>query len=814
MTRGCQQLVALSIVVVITGCESDDMKSFQPPGPLTTISGEAEPSPEDPTAPEEGLDADGTSIQAPDDEPPDTPDTPPRPGSQLVGPEWSGQDACETNLDYFHTEVWSAFMQTTCLTCHHAEGAAAGTGLVLEPGDDEASLRINYEILEALAAEKSAEGSRLWLKPTGQHSEGHGGQQQIDPDSAESTALLTLIDRMFGIPTGCGQCNDSTVGRRRLRLLTPDEYDRTIEALFGFASNHGAQFAQLEEVHGFNNHADVRRVNRVLLDQIATAAGEVAAKAVEKLGEVAPCDLLDQSAQDCAYAMLGALGTRIYRRPLSEEEKQEYLPLFDYVRESDSYSAAIEVLIQALLQSPHFLYRSELGTKGSDGLYTLSEFELASELSYLIWGSMPDDELLSLAQAGTLSDPTVLSAQATRLLASPRSKASIKRFFVRWLGLQSLETMSKDQETFPHFNEDVRSSLLAEYERLVVAMFLEEGASLTSLLTSPKAWLNEALADYYGVSGVTGTELQEVVLPAQQRAGLLTTGAVMSRYGGASQTLPVHRGILIRERVLCQELSPPPTDLVIEPPPLDPTKTSRERFHAHSSQEPCASCHRLIDPLGFAFEHYDGAGAYRSDDAGRPVDASGMIEGSRNTDGAFANHQDFTALLASSDEVANCFSRQWFHYAYGIESDEANGCINREIETDFLAGGVRLEPLIQSLISQPHFFRRHAGTQAAADTELTLPEAIAFPEAPSAELEITRDDKPHHNGYCTDVTVTNLSDSTLDWAVELSFEGTIVNIWNATYDVLGDRMYRFQGVEWNAQVSPGDNASFGLCATL
>jgi mono/diheme cytochrome c family protein len=346
----------------------------------------------------------------------------------------------------------------------------------------------------------------------------------------------------------------------------------------------------------------------------------------------------DASADEdlCAKRILAALLRRAWRRPVSEEDVARLLPFYrDARRDSESFDAGIEAALSALLVSREFLFRVEQDPVGlpAKTAYRIGDIELASRLSFFLWSSIPDDELLAVAERGELGHPEVLMAQARRMLADERSESLVTNFAAQWLYLRNLESITPDGRLFPDFDDNLRQSLKRETE-LLFTEILRNDASVLMLLKSDHTWLNERLAKHYGIPHVYGTRFRPVAVDANgERGGLLRHGSILTVTSYATRTSPVIRGKWILDNLLGTSPPPPLPDV----PALDDNTVSaslpvRERLAQHRANVACASCHNLMDPVGFALENFDAVGRWRTLEEGRPVDASGGLpDGSRFT---------------------------------------------------------------------------------------------------------------------------------------------------------------------------------------
>ena len=334
----------------------------------------------------------------------------------------------------------------------------------------------------------------------------------------------------------------------------------------------------------------------------------------------------------CASRILSTLMRRAYRRPVTPDDLQTPFELYRAARTANGnndFEAGIEMGLAAILVSPEFLFRIERDPVGtpSDTPYQLSDLELASRLSFFLWSSFPDDELLDVAVRGDLSTPAVLEQQARRMLADPRSENLVTNFAAQWLHLRNLDAITPDMRMFPDFDDNLRQAFRRETELLVDSV-MRENRSVLDLLRANYTFLNERLAKHYGIPHVYGSRFRRVEFDENgTRGGLLRHGSILLVTSYATRTSPVIRGKWILDNVLGVPPPPPPPNV----PELEDTKTGeqassmRERLAEHRANPVCASCHRLMDPVGFALENYDAVGRWRTTEAGVPIDASGTL---------------------------------------------------------------------------------------------------------------------------------------------------------------------------------------------
>jgi len=475
-----------------------------------------------------------------------------------------------------------------------------------------------------------------------------------------------------------------TPGPAPLRRLTRSEYNNTVRDLLGDDTRPGDSFPPEEQAFGFDNNASGRGVSQIHIERYMLAAETLVANALrDHRALVIPCDPESMPADLCARQALARFGKLAYRRSLTEDEQARYFAYFEAIFSEEGFDSAISALFQMMLQSPHFIYRTELGEPDDDGdgVVALTGPELATRLSYLIWGSLPDDVLVAAGETGLLDTPEGLRAQVLRMLEDPRARAAVLHFHRQWLELTKMPEIYKDEALFPEFDEGLKTRLVQETERFVDHVIWDGEGDLTTLLSATYSIIDPRLAEHYGVDYPdTPTGLRpgftKVELDPEQRRGIFTQGAVMAIQAKYNQTSPVLRGKFVREQLLCQHLAPPPADINITPPDLDPNLTTRERFRQHSDDEDCAGCHRKMDPVGLTFEHYDPIGRWRDQESDTlPIDSSGEILFTWDANGPVADALEAADRLATSEEVRQCYVTQWFRFTHGRDagfSDECN----------------------------------------------------------------------------------------------------------------------------------------------
>lgn len=367
-------------------------------------------------------------------------------------------------------------------------------------------------------------------------------------------------------------------------------------------------------------------------------------------------------------AFVREFGRRAFRRPLSDAEISSYVALFGQgatlFEESDTFANGVELVLRAMLQSPHFLYRVESSTAVDGDRVWLSGHEMASRLSYALWNTMPSDELLAAADAGGLSTEAGVTEWTRKMLADPRAEATLVSFHEQFFHVSAFGTIAKNPTLFPTFTLDLEPVLQEESRLFFREVSVLGDGGIADLVTRPVTFVNQATAPFYGVAGTFGADLVRADLDPSQRAGILTHLGFLSRYASQAQSDPILRGVHVSLDFLCTTLEPPPNG-VPPLPPIGEGQTNRERVDVSTSVEPCSSCHEtFINPLGFAFENYDAIGQWRDTDNGKTVDASAtyVLDGEPVS---YRNAVELAGKLATSNDLHECYSLKWLEYVLG-----------------------------------------------------------------------------------------------------------------------------------------------------
>lgn len=405
----------------------------------------------------------------------------------------------------------------------------------------------------------------------------------------------------------------------------------------------------------------------------------------------------------CVQGFLQRFGRRAYRRPLSDTELQRWTWVATDLAEGDAWRG-VHSAVAGMLQSPHHLYRVELGEPDprDPDRVPLTDFEVAARLALLLWDAPPDEALLDAAARGELSTPEGIEGHARRLLEDDRARSAIRDFFDQYLDLGKLDDASPDPQAHPGFSEGLRQAMRTEVHLIVDDLVFRRDVDVRQLFSTRRTFVNPELAAHYGLPDPGGSSLTytAVELPADgPRAGIQSLGAFLTMNAHPIETSPTRRGAFLLERVLCAYVPEPPGDIDLELSPADGSNgTLRDRLERHRTDPACAHCHQATDPPGFLFEHFDAVGRWRETDNGRPIDASGELDGV-----AVDGTADLGRVLASDPRVATCMTRQFFRHAHGRVETAGDPVSLDAIEARFVDSGHRFQALVLALVTHESF---------------------------------------------------------------------------------------------------------------
>ncbi len=473
-----------------------------------------------------------------------------------------------------------------------------------------------------------------------------------------------------------------------LRLLTATQYEAALTSLFGpsIARRGGAWSSSLAAAQGGVSASQVETYETLALDVAARLFAQDPA---------ALTGCMQGADAACVHGWVLKIGRLAFRRPLTADEVARYEAVAaTAARELKDAWKGPELATAALLQSPSFLYRVELGTGGA-----FDPFALASRLSFTLVNAPPDDALLTAAEDGSLSSPDVFRTHARRLIADPRSRAALEQLLNDWLQLDDIAHLEKDPTRFPAFDAALATSMRDEVRATVTHHLVDERRDFRELFDTRVTFVDARLARHYGLQGVEGAALQKVTLPEDgPRAGLLGLAGVLASQATPVNTSPTLRGKFVRTTFLCQGIPPPPPNVDTTLPPPMPGLSTRARLEQHRSNASCAACHALMDPIGFGLEGFDATGAYRTESQGVAIDASGAIDGV-----AFTDARGLARVLKGHRRAPGCFVRQVYRTALGHVEAPGEAAALYDLELAFAQGGFTLGALLEALVMHQAF---------------------------------------------------------------------------------------------------------------
>jgi len=546
--------------------------------------------------------------------------------------------------------------------------------------------------------------------PTGGNGSGNG-----TGGSLSSGAGTTGVGGGVLPPAAC-EGVASTPPRAPLRRLTRLEYNNTVRDLLKDSSYPANALPSEESGNGFGNDADSQDVVAALVEQYVSVAETISATAIasaDKIDGLGCAKQVSDAASEaaCAKNIAENFTPKAWRRVLAAGEADGLVALFTSLRANNDFATSIASMLEAIFQSPEYLYKPEFGTgvAGRTDVKQPTGDEMATRLSYLFWASAPDDALRAAAAAGELSNPSGIRTNAQRLLADPKAREVVRFFFDKLLPIETLSSLERDG-TFPTFSKKIGSLMRTETQTFLENEIFGGTGTWPGAFTAKYTYVNQELAAFYGISGVTGDTFQKVMLdPATHRGGLLTQGGILAGPIHTNNANPVVRGSFIVQKLMCQTIPKPTGDIAAKVTPPDPNSaaTARKRFSTHSTDPQCHACHVNMDPFGFALENFDPVGLWRDQEKGETIDATGDAP----ILGQFNGVLEMEELLASSEQVQNCFASQWMNFGYGRTLAPAEECAVQSVRNKFKESGYNVQEMLLAL------------TQA--DAFLTLP---AVPE--------------------------------------------------------------------------------------
>ena len=649
--------------------------------------------------------------------------------SVAVGKSKSGPGQSSHDIS-FAREI-KPLLQKYCYPCH---GEKKKGDLDLRIYTDEKSVAKSQAVFEKVMKNLQAHEMPPESKP--------------QPTPAERELITRWVTDLF-FPC---DCDNPDPGRVTIRRLNRGEYNNTIRDLVGVNFQPAADFPEDDTGYGFDNIGDALSLSPLLLEKYLTAAEKILDAAIvtgpptngpvpqitdpheprfkgarrdqssgwslpESHKRIFICPPAHTNKAECARTIIASFARRAFRRPVPDEELGRLLKLFKSVdADSGSFESSIKITLQAVLVSPHFLFRGELQPEPGNPrrIYPIDDFALASRLSYFLWSSMPDYELFQQAERGTLHRN--LESQVKRMLSDPRANALVENFTGQWLQLRNLDLVMPDAKQFPDFDEDLRKAMRRETE-MFFGSILREDRSILEFIDANYTFANERLARHYGLKGLKGEGFQRVSLRGNRRGGLLTQAGILTVTSNPTRTSPVKRGKWVLENLLGTPPPPPPPNVpeLKEGQEAVLRRTLRQRMEQHRVDPNCAACHARMDPIGFGLENYDAIGAWRAKDGEFPIDASGKLVSGESFKGA----AEFKRILLKQkrDEFVRCLTEKMLTYALGRGLEYYDQCAVDQITKNLAKNRYKLSSLVVEVIkSAPFQMRRGEEVRVAQNS--------------------------------------------------------------------------------------------------
>jgi uncharacterized protein DUF1592/uncharacterized protein DUF1588/uncharacterized protein DUF1587/uncharacterized protein DUF1595/uncharacterized protein DUF1585 len=631
----------------------------------------------------------------------------------------------QTDPSFFGSKLYPVLEAAQCRICHTRDGVASATRLRFPDKDATAEDIQRFGLsLTPLVDRGSPAGSPLFIKPTNRTQ--HTGGERIAPGSPEEESLMQWIDYL-------AKASDDTLaaaGRRLeatrtttqpsqlVRRLTHSQYNNTVRDLLGDHSRPAQRFPAEDFVDGFKNQLRHQGMPPLLVETYSSAAEKIALNAF-RAGDVnglIPCKPASAADTRCRDQFIRGFGLRAFRRPLRDSEFKRYAVAFSgQARATGKFLDGARVVVEAMLQSPKFLFHVEAGPDGQ-----AVDYAIASRLSYLLWDTMPDKSLLDAAARGELRTSEGRERAARRLLDNPQASQALDEFFSQWLRFDRVLNASKERRRYPEFGPELAAAMVEETRRLLQHLASTD-SNFMELFTAGYGFLNSELTALYKLPDPPG-QFELVKFPAgSRRAGLLGHASVLASTAGPVETSPTARGIFVREQLLCQHVPPPPPNVntTLADPTEDKPFTHRQRLAAHVENAACASCHKLMDPIGFGLENFDAIGRWRDKElilivasegnrapAKRfelPLETGGQIAGIPKS--TFSDARQLGTILAESPACQECIVRQTFRYAYGRLENASDQETVRQLFVAFRDSGFKFKELLIGLVRSPEFVR-------------------------------------------------------------------------------------------------------------
>jgi hypothetical protein len=638
---------------------------------------------------------------------------------------WSALPLRASDETLFAEKLYPVFHRVQCDLCHNDNGVASETQLAFPPSDASREQITAFGLsLMDLVDRNDPEQSMLLLKPTNR--EEHTGGVRIKPGSDEEKLLRSWVGYLAGL-------TDEQVSQARQRIsqaarteptalavrrLTHSQYNNTVRDLLGDEIQPANGFPKEDYIRGFKNQAEAQGISPLLAEAYGKAAEQLA-RAAFRGGDqrgLLPGEPSSPTDRALAEKFVRQFGFKAFRRPLAEPEVRQYveLQLHEAARTND-FLAGAQLVVEAMLQSPYFLFRIERGPDSPT-----AQFETANRLSYFLWDTMPNEALFQTAARGELGTIEQVEGAARRMLEDPRARQSLAEFLAQWMRFDSVLGATRDRRRYGEFDAALASAMVEETRRLFDHLVWNDG-NFMEFFAADYTFVNADLARLYGLPA-EGDEFAKVAYPPDSgRAGVLGHGSFLVATSNPAETSPTSRGLFVRTQFLGHEVPAPPPGVNTSLPELSAERpmTNRQRLAVHLNSESCASCHRLIDPIGLGLEQYNPIGVFekkmqiRSGGGRRggsskmvelEIDTTAHIQGIKNS--GFSTPKELGSILAESPTAQRAIVKQLFRYALGREETEHDQPMIDQATEQFRTSGFRFRELMVALVTSQAFLGR------------------------------------------------------------------------------------------------------------
>lgn len=635
---------------------------------------------------------------------------------------WTGVPSSAATKPDFVNGLYPRLESHNCRACHNASGVASETRLHFpEAGAPNELVERFGATLFALVNRGEPAASLLLTKPTNRLQ--HTGGPLIAIGSDDERLLEDWVEHLASLPISNTR-GDPGVERRApepIRRLTHAQYDNSVRDLLGDRTKPSRNFPPEDYVNGYTNQALSQAITPALAEAYSRAAENLARTAFRYGDEsgLIPCDPSEPADRNCAAAFVQEFGMRAYRRPLESPETASLTELLvNWAARERSFEAGASMVVEAVLQSPEFLFLTPREEESP-----LKRFEIISRLAYALWDSAPDDELFDLARRGELDREAAIEGLARRMLARPAARDAFDRFFAQWMRFDRLRDSVKDRGRYRNYSSEVADSMAEESRRLFRHLVWND-IDFREFFTADYTFVDDFLTEIYNLPTPDSPFGLTRYPDGSPRGGILGHGTFLVQTGKPINTSPTERGLFVREHFLCQTIPPPPPGVDASLPPLSlggRPMTARQTMTAlHAAEDSCASCHKLVDPIGFGFEHFDTIGAYRQSEPVRieptpqqerqgmeaethelPIDSTGYIAGIAES--TFRSPREAGRVLAGSPACQKCVVKQLFRYLYGRHETKQDADLIDRAYNRYRESGYLFRELILALVASPEF---------------------------------------------------------------------------------------------------------------